>query len=424
MRVLLLNQTFYPDVAATAQYLTDLAHGLAERGHEVSVVTSRRSYDSPEECFPAYERRDGIEIHRVPATGFGKGSRWRRAVDFATFIGSCAVKLILVRRHEAVVALTSPPLIAFLAACYCRLRGAQLFYWVMDLNPDAAVAAKWLRPDSFAARCLEALSRFSFKHSHRIIVLDRFMRDRVIAKGIPVSKIEVIPPWAQDNVGGWDPQGRASFRKKHGLTDQFVIMHSGNHSPCHPLDTVLEAARVLANDSRFAFCFVGGGSQHGVIRKYAETHQLRHVHTLPYSSMEELAGSLSAADLHVVVMGDPFVGMIHPCKIYNVLLVGAPILYLGPVDSHIRDIFAEIQDPTHLHQVRHGDVESMLRTIQKAADTGTRGSIERFRQIVDRFGAASLLGRTLDLITSSEVSNHTKPVTPQLNPVGNPEPSV
>lgn len=424
MRVLLLNQTFYPDVAATAQYLTDLARGLAERGHQVSVVTSRRSYDSPEESFPAFEHREGIEIHRVPATGFGKGSRWRRAVDFATFIGSCAVKLILIRRHEAVVALTSPPLIAFLAACYCRLRGAQLFYWVMDLNPDAAVAANWLRPNSFAASCLEAMSRFSFKHSHRIIVLDRFMRDRVIAKGVPDSKIEVIPPWAQDNVGGWDPEGRVSFREKHGLTNQFVVMHSGNHSPCHPLDTVLEAAKVLADDSRFAFCFVGGGSQHSVIRRYAETHHLRNVHTLPYSALQELAGSLSAADLHVVVMGDPFVGMIHPCKIYNVLLVGAPILYLGPVESHIRDIFAEIQDPSHLHEVRHGDVESMLRTIRKAADTGTRGSIERFRQIVDRFGAASLLGRTLDLITSSDTSKQSKPVAPQLNSVGNPEPSV
>jgi hypothetical protein len=190
------------------------------------------------------------------------------------------------------------------------------------------------------------------------------------------------------------------------------------------LNTVLEAAKVLAHDSRFAFCFVGGGSEHGVIRKYAETHQLRHVHTLPYSSMEELAGSLSAADLHIVVMGDPFVGMIHPCKIYNVLLVGAPILYLGPIESHIRDIFDEIQDPTHLHEVRHGDVDSMLRAIQKASDAGTRGSIERFRQIVDRFGAASLLGKTLDLITASEVSSHTKPVTPQLNPVGTPEPTV
>ena len=36
MRILLLNQAFYPDVVATAQYLTGLAEALAERGHEVA----------------------------------------------------------------------------------------------------------------------------------------------------------------------------------------------------------------------------------------------------------------------------------------------------------------------------------------------------------------------------------------------------
>jgi hypothetical protein len=37
LTVLLLNQTFYPDVVSTAQHLTDLALSLVERGHEVTV---------------------------------------------------------------------------------------------------------------------------------------------------------------------------------------------------------------------------------------------------------------------------------------------------------------------------------------------------------------------------------------------------
>ena len=71
MRVLLLNQTFYPDVAATAQYLTDLAVGLAGRGHQVTVITSRRGYDCPTDRFPTIETWKGITIHRVEATGLG-----------------------------------------------------------------------------------------------------------------------------------------------------------------------------------------------------------------------------------------------------------------------------------------------------------------------------------------------------------------
>ena len=48
MTFLLLNQTFYPDVMATGQYLTEVAERLVERGHQVTVVTSRRAYDHPE----------------------------------------------------------------------------------------------------------------------------------------------------------------------------------------------------------------------------------------------------------------------------------------------------------------------------------------------------------------------------------------
>ena len=80
---------------------------------------------------------------------------------------------------------------------------------------------------------------------------------------------------------------------------------------------------------------------------------------MPYQPIEELSASLSAADLHVVVMGEPFVGIIHPCKIYNILSVGAPVLYIGPEEGHIADVAAA--DPRLVLQpAAHGDVDSVV----------------------------------------------------------------
>src|SRR5204863_3933243 len=87
LRFLLLNQTFHPDVASTAQHLSDLAVGLAERGHQVTVLTSRRAYDEPDKVFPKSETWRGIRIIRIGSTGFGKGARWKRAADFASVLG-------------------------------------------------------------------------------------------------------------------------------------------------------------------------------------------------------------------------------------------------------------------------------------------------------------------------------------------------
>ena len=83
---------------ATAQQLTDLAAGLAERGHQVSVIASRRGYDDAARRFAGRERWKNIEIIRVPAIDADKKSRWRRALSFASFMLACAVRMKLDRK--------------------------------------------------------------------------------------------------------------------------------------------------------------------------------------------------------------------------------------------------------------------------------------------------------------------------------------
>ena len=150
------------------------------------------------------------------------------------------------------------------------------------------------------------------------------------------EKIAVLPPWSHDSEVRFDPAGRERFRKAHSLEDKFVVMYSGNHSPCHPLDTVLLAAERLASNNDIAFCFVGGGTEFSRVKLFAKARRMSNVLCLPYQPLNELAASLSAADLHLVVMGDPFVGLVHPCKIYNIMRVGAPLLYIGPEPATFR----------------------------------------------------------------------------------------
>ena len=365
MRILVLNQTFYPDVVSTAQHAADLAAGLADAGHEVTVIASRRAYDSPSQLFPAREVWRGVDIVRVPCTALGKSNLWRRAIDFLSFLTACVVRLALQPRCDVVIAMTSPPLIAVLAALFVRIRGGALLSWIMDLNPDEAIAAGALRPDSLSARFLSRLLRFSLLSSAGVVVLDRFMRDRVVSKGVPAERVSILPPWAHTDVVHYDERGRDRFRASHGLTGKFVVMYSGNHGPCHPLETVLEAALTLRSEADVAFVFIGGGSEFPKVSDFAGRHGLRNVLCLPYQPLEALAGSLSAADLHLVVMGEPFVGVVHPCKIYNVLAVGSPCLFVGPAPSHISDLSARMPADT-ISCAQHGDVAAVRNQIRRA----------------------------------------------------------
>jgi glycosyltransferase involved in cell wall biosynthesis len=366
LKVLILNQAFYPDVVSTAQHAADLAASLVQAGHQVTVLADSRAYDNRARRFPRHESWRGVRIVRALSTGFGKGARWRRAADFASFMLSCGLRLLFLPRFDVVVAMTSPPLISFLAALMVPLKARKLLFWSLDLNPDEAIAAGWLRPESISARLLNRLMLFSMRRAQRIVAMDRFMQGRIRAKGIAAEKIAVIPPWAHDDCVRFDPEARQRFRARHGLSEKFVVMYSGNHSPCHPLDTLLAAAGRLAGHPEIVFLFVGGGSE---FRKPLALYQrgATNIRCLPYQSQEDLAGSLSAADLHMVVMGDAFVGIVHPCKVYNILAVGSPFLYIGPQQSHISDLVAHLQGNGSVMVSGHGEVDGVVRAVLQAA---------------------------------------------------------
>jgi colanic acid biosynthesis glycosyl transferase WcaI len=408
MKVLLLNQCFYPDVASTAQHLADLAVELAESGHSVTVVASDRGYDNPQVRFPRREMWKGVDIIRIPSLSLGKSTKLRRALTFASYLGVCSLRLLFMRRFDAVVALTSPPLISVLGSLLVRLRGGRFIFWVMDLNPDEAIAAGWLKEDSLTARMLSRLLGYSLRHAAQIVVLDRFMKQRILEKGIAEERMAVIPPWSHSDAVMFDPEGREEFRAQHGLSGKFVVMYSGNHSPCHSLDTLLGTAGKLLEHENIAFCFVGGGSEYEKVKSYALDNNLRNILCLPYQPLNQLARSLSAADVQVVVMGDAFTGIVHPCKIYNILEVGSPVLYVGPAISHVADVLVKLEDQNLVCSVRHGEVDKAAAYIL-STQSATRERLDSATKLAATFSKETLLPRlveVIDCVPSKQFKGH------------------
>lgn len=364
MRILLVNQTYLPDLASTAQHLGDLARCLAQRGHDVRVLASIRCYEDPARVHPRHESREGAQIRRIGAFGFGKGARWRRIADSIGFFLNLVFALLTEPTPDVMVSLTSPPLLPVIVAAIARLRGVRFVYWAMDLNPEEAIALGYLRGDSALAGALLALAGWALRQADPVIALDAYMAAHIRRYGVAPERIVVLPPWAHHPAAMVDGEVNR-FRLRFNLGSSFVVMYSGNHSPCHPLDTLLGAALELRNEPDIVFCFVGGGSGKQQVRAFRDEHHLDSIRDLPYQPLDELPWSLAAADLHVVVMGDAFVGIVHPCKIYGVLAVDAPVLFIGPRHSHIGDLLA--QDARAAGQmVSHGDVAGAVEAIRAA----------------------------------------------------------
>jgi colanic acid biosynthesis glycosyl transferase WcaI len=364
--LLIISQTFVPDPASVGQHVADVAVEMARRGHVVRVLASARGYENPKAKYPQRENLHGVDVRRLPLASFGKKSIPTRIAGTAAFMAQIFFRALFTPNLGGIFFSTSPPLVGLVATTVALLRGVPCVYWAMDLNPDQLIALGKISPTSFIARVLEAVNRWILRRADLIIALDRFMAARLEQRNPKLrDKMLVMPPWPhEEHIAPGESassNGVNPFRERHGLGGKFVVMYSGNHSPSNPLDTVLEAARELRDDDDLRFLFVGGGIGKPKVEAFIREHNLTSALSLPYQPLSELKHSLTAADVHVVSLGEEMVGIIHPCKIYGAMAAARPVLFLGPKPSHITDLMDAHDLGWH---VAHGDIAGAVAAIQ------------------------------------------------------------
>jgi colanic acid biosynthesis glycosyl transferase WcaI len=357
--LLIISQVYPPDPAAVGQHVADAAQEMVRRGWQVIVYTSARGYDDPSKRYAAREQRNGVDVRRLPLSSFGKKSIAIRLLAQGLFMLQATAIGLWTRNVSLVLVSTSPPFAGLGGSIISFIRRVPLVWWVMDLNPDQMIAAGKIGPRAFPARVFDWINRLTMRRARDIVVLDRFMRDRVLAKMPVAEKVQVIPPWANEHQPAYSSPKPNAFRSEHGLEDAFIVMYSGNHAIQHPLDTLLDAAAQMENETRVRFMFVGGGAGKAAVEARIAAGA-KNLISLPYQPLEHIGTSLSAADVHAVTMGDDMVGIIHPCKIYGAMAVGRPIVFIGPKQSHVSEIIAASRCG---FTFRHGDVTGTVDAI-------------------------------------------------------------
>ena len=398
-KLLIISQVYPPDPAAVGQQLADVAEEMVRRGWQVQVWTAAQGYEDPSVRYPRRELRAGVQVSRLPWSSFGKGSIAVRLMAQLFFMVQAMLRALVTPGPTAILVSTSPPFAGFGGCGLSVLRRVPLVWWVMDINPDQMVTSGRLSARSLVARMFDWMNRRTLMQARDVIVLDRFMRDRILQKAPVEAKLHVVPPWPHDNVLADIPHDSNPFRRQHRLTESFVVMYSGNHGYSTPLDTLLEAAKRLRGESRLKFVFIGGG----VVKKEIDAMVAReappNILSLPYQPLADIRYSLSAADVHVVSIANEGVGIVHPCKVYGALAIGRPVIALAPAASYAADILDQ-------HRVgwliEHGEVDRLVALLKEllampgtALATMGQAAKEAVRECYSR---DRLLGRVCDIV--------------------------
>ena len=196
--------------------------------------------------------------------------------------------------------------------------------YLQDVYPDVALKLGKLR-NGISYRIIRRLMHSAYRRADRIIVLSEDMRDMLLAIGVSPEHISIIPNWVDTNLV-YPVKKQNVFRERNKVGNDFVVMYSGNLGLSQRLEHFLDAALLLLPEKSIRFFLVGDGATKAELLARAEKLGLTNVTFLDYQPKSELAISLSAADLHFVVLDPTIAGCLMPSKIYGILASGTPML--------------------------------------------------------------------------------------------------
>ena len=364
MRLTLVKQFYAPDISPTAQLAASLAEHRAERGDHVTIITGRAGY--LEGLAPTGVVRTGPElrIRRVWTPPLGKSSRLRRVLGYVSFFLGAIPRVLLLRRQDVIVAMTTPPFVVLTAVLHGLLhRRTRVVLWSMDCYPDAAERFGEIPVGGRAARVLRRLNRWLFRHIDVVVGLDGAMVELLrsqYASSAGQPHFEVIPNWERaDHLPPSAFDVAWPGYEEIPVLGRTVVLYLGNTGVGHGFGTVLDAAARLEDEA--LFLFVGGGHRWNDLEEEVRVSGLSNVHLQGYVPKDETPEVMAGARLALITLDDRSLGVMSPSKLHANLAAGLPVVYVGPEGSNVDEAIAETGSG---HSLREGDVDGIVSAIR------------------------------------------------------------
>ncbi len=335
MRILIYSYNYHPEPIGIAPLITELAEGLAARGHQVRVVTGMPNY--PErKIYEGYrgklyqtEEINGVTIQRCYVWIRPKPGLATRILLDGSFVVTSFFQALWGWQPE-IILLTVPPLpVAVPVAVLSWIYACPIVLNLQDILPEAAVHVGLLK-NKLAIRVFEVLERFAYRTATAISVITPGFIDNLTHKGVPKSKIHCIPNWVDTSFIRPLPREHNSFRCKHGLTDKFLVLYSGNIGLTQGLETVIEAAIQVAHVPEIVFAIVGEEKALAWLKEICKARHANNILLLPFEPRETLPEMLAAADVGLVLQKSNVIGFNMPSKIQLLLASSSPIIASVP----------------------------------------------------------------------------------------------
>lgn len=347
MRILYLSQYFPPEAGATQTRAHEMGRNWVRLGHAVTAIGEVPNHPSgvipPEYRGKLWERStlDGIDVIRVWVKASPLKNFRNRMLFYLTYMLNAALAgLFLARGKFDLLYASSPPLfVGGAALAVSKLRRIPLVFEVRDLWPESAVALGEIS-NTKAVALATKLEEACYRRARKIVVVTEGIRDRLLGRGIPAGKLILAPNGANVTLFAYQPEGRARLRNELGLDEKFVAVYAGIHGIAQGLESVVETANRLREDSTIHFLFIGDGPKKAEVAALTAGLALPNITLIPEQPREAMPAFLSTADAALIPLKklELFKGAL-PSKMFDAWACERPVLL--NVDGEARRVLDE-----------------------------------------------------------------------------------
>ena len=319
-------QFFYPELISTGQVITELFTRLADK-FEIEVYcaqpTIRKSSRVPRVIF--YQ---GIKIVRVWSSTFPKISILGKIINQVTYSASLFFKALFLPKGSNVNVFTDPFFLPLLLYLLYPIKRFKYTITLFDLYPETLSQNQVLSSCSFLYRFIDKLTNKVYANASNVITIGRCMQKIVTNRPINWKrKPEFIPIWCDTDNIRQKNLTENYFRDLWNITkDTFVVGYSGNLAKFHPIETFVEAAKILSYNKDIKLIFVGEGAKKVWAQSYCEKNNLTNCHFQSYVEREQLGSLLASFDCGLVGLNPEQTGLSVPSKTIGLMSAGVPII--------------------------------------------------------------------------------------------------
>lgn len=328
MRILIVTDSYPPEIRSSSRLMKEMADGLKERGHEVFVVTSMPKNKTFNQSFAKnIVIEDGIKVIRARVLPHHNVNFILKGISQISlpYIFFNHVKRNITGKLD-IVWVHSPPLpLTITAKLVKKFYGAKYFLNLHDFFPQNAVDLGILK-NKILIRFFEKMEKNAYKDSDVIVTPSEshknFMHERY---GVPLSKINVVSHWI--DIKSFEKTKRTGrFRKLYNLEGKFIFMFGGVFGPSQGLDMFIRIADKLKEYKDIIFLLVGEGSEKAKLIKLVKTLGLKNIIFKPVVSKEDYAELLKDANVGILSLTSANTTPAVPAKLMGYMAAGLPVL--------------------------------------------------------------------------------------------------